>query len=38
MWPVLMVLLAISGFYIFLSLYLLVHILSGYFLGGKARQ
>lgn len=34
-WAVLAVLLAITGFYVFLSVYLIFHLLSGYVLGGK---
>ena len=34
-WPVMVVLLAITGFYVFLSVYLVFHLLSGYVLGAK---
>lgn len=35
LWAVIAVLLGITGFYVFLSVYLVLHLLSGYVLGGK---
>lgn len=37
-WPVMALLLAITGFYVFLSVYLVFHLLSGYVLGTKRNQ
>ena len=37
-WAVMAVLLAITGFYVFLSVYLVFHLLSGYVFGAKRGQ
>lgn len=35
LWAVMAILLGITGFYVFLSVYLVFHLLSGYVWGGK---
>ncbi len=37
MWPAILVLLGITAFYVFLSLYLVFHLLSGYLFGEKTK-